>query len=65
MIFDSMAHLGEPVIEHLQASRQHPDKQVMPLINLDSQTREKLESGEIIVLTLGGTDGQHVAVKFG
>ena len=62
MIFDSMAHLGEPVIEHLQASRQHPDKQPVPLISLDASSREKLTSGEVLVVNIA--DGQRVAVKF-
>ncbi|MCM8540611.1 MAG: glycosyltransferase family 77 protein [Lentisphaeraceae bacterium] len=64
-IFDSMAHFGEPVIEHLQASREHPDKKPMPMLVVDKEKYNKLLSGEVVVYrNLAQVEGGKIAIKF-
>ncbi|MCM8524926.1 MAG: glycosyltransferase family 77 protein [Lentisphaeraceae bacterium] len=64
-IFDSMAHFGEPVIEHLQASREHPDKKPMPMLVVDKEKYDKLVSGEVVVYrNLAHVEGGKIAIKF-
>lgn len=63
-IFDSMAHHGTAVIEHLQASRQHPDKQPMPLIELNHENIQQIAKGETVVLSnLNGIQGGKLAIQ--
>ena len=60
-----MAHFGEPVIEHLQASREHPDKKPMPMLVVDKEKYDKLVSGEVVVYrNLAQVEGGKIAIKF-
>lgn len=64
-IFDSMAHFGDAVIEHLQASREHPDKKPMPMLVIDKEKFTKLQNGEVVVYrNLTQVEGGKIAIKF-
>lgn len=64
-IFDSMSHFGNPVIEHLQASREHPDKKPMPMLLIDKNKYEKLREGEVVVYRdMDQVEGGKIAIKF-